>query len=203
MMRYVVYLLVVCWASSAGAVIVWDYDSPLTVIENVIDTGSGAYPYEYSYSFVNEDSWPITTFGVYTTFSTQPGSTFAGVHPEWKEPFSWPVNIVASWVDGRNLDPAIIAGIHTENCRHLVVETVCPAETAIQPGQAVSGFSFTASVYDTSPKYYFYSTTESGYVAYTNRFAAVGTTVPEPASLMLLGIGGLALLKPRRPFRHL
>lgn len=106
---------------------------------------------------------------------------------------------VAPRNDGRNLDPAIVAYTRTQNCRHLVAETVCPAETGIQPGQSVAGFSFIASVYDTSPKYYFYSTTDSGFVGDTNRFAAVGTTIPEPMSLMLLGLGGLALLEARHP----
>jgi hypothetical protein len=105
------------------------------------------------------------------------------------------MHIVASWLDGQNLDSAIILLMFTDNCLPLITKTVCPPETAIQPGQAVSGFSFTSSVYDASPKYYFYSTPDSGYPGYTNRFAAVGTTVPEPATLMLLGFGGLALLK--------
>ncbi len=31
--------VVVCWASSGNAAILWDYDSPLTVIEDVADIG--------------------------------------------------------------------------------------------------------------------------------------------------------------------
>ena len=197
-MRRFAYLLVLYWVSSAGAAIVWDYDSPLTVIENITDTGTGAYPYEYSYSFVNEDSWPITIFGVYTTFQARGESTFTGLHPTWVSPYFGPMTDVAPYLDGRNLDPTIVHLIVTTNCVPLVVLTVCSAETAIQPGQSVSGFSFTSSVLDTSPKYYFYSTTDSGYVAYTECVAAVGTTVPEPASLILLGFGALALLKPPR-----
>jgi len=196
-MRYVVCLLLVCWVSSAGADIVWDYESPLTVVEDVTDIGSGEYRYEYS--FLNEDSLPITTFGVHSAFEAQGESTFTGLDPAWSEAFFWPVDIVGPAFDGRNLDPAIVGFTHTDNCRHLVVSTVCPAETAIQPGQIVAGFSFVAPVYDTSPKYYFYSTPHSGYPANTGRFAAVGTTVPEPATLLLLGFGALAILKPRRP----
>ena len=198
MMRYGVYLLVLCSVSSAGAAVVWDYDSPLTVIEDVIDIGGGEYRYEYS--FVNEDSLPITIFGVYTTFETPGASTFDGLEPTWgRGGRFWPVDIVGPEFDGRNLDEAIVGFTDTSNCRHLVVETVCPGETAIQPGQAVAGFSFIASVHDISPKYYFYSTPDSGYPPYTDRFAAVGTTVPEPMSLVLLCFGGLALIKTRRP----
>ena len=196
-MRYGVYLLALCWVSSAGAAIVWDYDSPLTVIENVTNIGGGEYRYEYS--FVNQDSLPIIFFGVYTTFETQMENTFTGLFPAWETNRFRLVDIIAPRLDGRNLDEAIIGFTYTNNCRHLVVETVCPGETAIQPGQAVAGFSFIASVYDISPKYYFYSTTNSGYAPYTNRVAAVGTTVPEPTSLALLGFGGLALLKTHRP----
>ena len=196
-MRYGVYLLVLCWVSSAGAAIVWDYDSPLTVIEDITDIGGGEYRYEYS--FINEDSVPITFFGVYSNFEALTENTFAGLYPAWLEIYFWPVDIVGPYFDGRNLDEAIVGYTRTSNCLHLVAETVCPGETAIQPGQAVAGFSFIASVYDASPKYYFYSTTDSGYAPYTNRVAAVGTTVPEPMSLALLGFGGLALLKTRRP----
>jgi len=197
MMRYGIYLLVLCWVSSAGAAIVWDYDSPLTVIENVTNIGGGEYRYEYS--FVNEDSLPITFFGVYTTFEAQAENTFAGLHPTWDEPFFWSVDIIGHIYDARSLDAAIIGLIVIHNCQYLVAETVCPGETAIQPGQAVAGFSFIASVYDASPKYYFYSTIDSGYPNDTGRLAAVGTTVPEPMSLVLLCFGGLALIKTRRP----
>ena len=198
-MRCVVCLLVLCWVSSAGAEIVWDYESPLTVVEDVTDIGSGEFGYEYS--FLNEDSLPITIFGVHSAFEAQGESTFTGLDPAWSEAFFWPVDIVGPVFDGRNLDPAIVGFTHTDNCKHLVGSTVCPAETAIQPGQSVEGFSFIASVYDASPKYYFYSTPDSGYPAYTGRFAAVGTTVPEPMSLLLLSFGGLALLKTRRSIK--
>ena len=196
-MKRVMLILVLCWVSSAGAAIVWDYDSPLTVIEDVTNIGGGEYRYEYS--FVNEDSVPITFFGVYSNFEALTESTFAGLFPTWETNRFRLVDIIAPRLDGRNLDEAIIGVASTDNCRDLVVETVCPRETAIQPGQAVAGFSFIASAYDISPKYYFYSTPDSGYIAYTNRVAAVGTTVPEPTSLVLLGFGGLALLKTRRP----
>jgi hypothetical protein len=198
-MRYMVYLLAVCWVSSAGADIVWDYESPLTVLEDVTDIGSGEFRYEYS--FVNEDTLPITIFGVYTTFETRVENTFTGLRPTWDTNEFWLVDVVAPRLDGRNLDPAIIGFTYTDNCLDLVPKSVCPSETAIQPGQSVAGFSFIASVYDTSPKYYFYSTTDSGYPGYTKRFAAVGTTVPEPMSLLLLSLGGLALLKTRRSIK--
>ncbi|MCX5636570.1 MAG: PEP-CTERM sorting domain-containing protein, partial [Planctomycetota bacterium] len=78
--------------------------------------------------------------------------------------------------------------------RQYVTHTEWPYETAIKLGEYASGFSFVASVYDSSPKYYCYElfpypTWPGGKVA------AVGLTVPEPASLLLLGLGGLALIR--------
>jgi hypothetical protein len=194
-MRYTAYLLIACWVTSASAAIVWNYDSPLTVTENVTETAAGDF--EYDYSFVNEDIAPITAFGIYTTFSAYPQTTFTGLDPTWNVPDSWPVHLVNPVADGRNLDPDIIRVFYTENCLDLVQCTVCPAETAIQPGQAVAGFSFTASVHNTSPKYYFYSTTDSGYPSYTRRYAAVGTTVPEPATLTFLALAAIPLMRRR------
>ncbi|MCK4293627.1 MAG: PEP-CTERM sorting domain-containing protein [Planctomycetes bacterium] len=198
-MRYTVYLLAVCLVSSAGAEIVWDYESPLTVVEDITDIGGGEYRYEYS--FLNEDTLPITTFGVYTRFEAQVETTFTGFEPTWGGGYFFFVYHVGHMFDGRILDEAIVGFSRTENCLHLRIGTVCPGEAGIQPGQSVEGFSFIASVYDASPKYYFYSTPDSGYAAYTGRFAAVGTTVPEPMSLLLLSFGGLAFLKTRRQFR--
>ena len=177
---------------AGGNTVDWYYWSPLTVVENITDLG-GAYRYDYS--FVNVDTSPICEFAVNTTFFAQPENKFTG-HLSWASPVWCLVTGVYPEYDTRNLDSAIVGfiGTYTEPW-----ENPDPV-TAIQVNEAASGFSFTASVYDTSPKYYFYETIASGYTQTngTGKVAAVGLTIPEPGTVLLVGLGGLAVLKKRR-----
>ncbi len=72
--------------------------------------------------------------------------------------------------------------------------------TSIQLSEAASGFSYIASTYDSSPKYYWYETLASGYVKTngTGKVAAVGLTIPEPGTLSVAILGGLGLIRRRR-----
>jgi hypothetical protein len=174
-----------------GDSISWYYWSSLTVNETITDLGGGSYRYEYS--FVNVDTSPIWHFDVETTFVTSNGTRFTG-HGDWGNvDFDYASSRFSEY-DARNLDPDILGGTNAytwpwEN-----------AATAIQVNEVTSGFSFTASTYDASPKYYWYETSASGYTQTngTGKVAAVGTTVPEPAIFSLLAMGGLALLRKRR-----
>ena len=190
-------VLVLCWVSSAGAVIQWDYESPLTVVEDITDLGAGEYRYEYS--FTNVDASPVFVFGVYLTFEARGEHTFT-THAEWRDPFFRYLERVSSVYDASNLDESIIGFVWSDSCKNLAVGVVCPAENMILVAEYAAGVSFTASVYDPSPKFYFYSTVDSGRPDYTERFAAVGTTVPEPMSMLLLSFDGLALLRTRGAF---
>ena len=95
--------------------------------------------------------------------------------------------------DARNLDPDIAYLIHSSAGGGIDGNPIA----RITPGELVEGFSFTTSIYDTSPKYYIYETTASGYTETngTGKVAAVGITVPEPATLFLVGLGGIMLRK--------
>jgi hypothetical protein len=194
-MRYVALLLVVSFVSVAQAAIQWDHWSPLTVVETIIHIGEGDYRYEYS--FTNVDTSPIYGFALYTAFEARDEESFAG-HPTWYSPVFGQIYDVGPAYDARNLDPDIIGLISHSNCQGYPWGTVCPSETAIQIGEYAFGFSFAASVYDPSPKYYFYETIDSGWAVYTGEVAAVGLTVPEPATTLFLTLGGLLLFRKRR-----
>jgi hypothetical protein len=179
------------------ATVDWYYWSPLTVIESISDIGAGEYRYEYS--FVNVDTSPIWLFGVYTTFVNQDVITFTGYEAPNEHELGWlasatSMDDAATVYDGRNLDSNIvaIAGTWTNPFED--------SYTAMPLNDAVSGFSFTASVYDPSQKYYLYETIASGYTDTngTGKVAAVGQTIPEPATLLLLGLGGLVLTRRKR-----
>lgn len=175
------------YGESVGNTIDWYYLSPLNVIETITDIGGGSYLYEFS--FMNVDTSPIWSFGVYTTFDVQNVTTFAK-HSSWGVS-SLEITSVLPEYDARNLDADIIRDTHT---------WTKPWEdpiTSIQISESASEFSFTASLYDPSPKYYQYETLASGYTQTnsTGKVAAVGLTIPEPATILLLGVGGLALLR--------
>lgn len=180
---------------SGGNSVKYLYQSPLTVVEKVTDIGGGSYKYEYS--FTNVDTSDIWGFGVWTTFviSDMPVITTFTECPTWGA-VSYPVDDSVPEYDPRNLDPAIV--YHADTWTEPFFEPFAPIN-CIPVNQAVSGFSFTSNHYDPSPKYYNYETIASGY-ALTNGgyLAAVGQTVPEPGTILLLGFSGLALLKKRR-----
>ena len=184
-----------------GNTVKWYYWSPITVVETINNLGGGSY--RYNYSFVNVDVSPIWHFGINTTFITQArggsetgGTKFTG-HDSWTYPDWMPVSSVHSSYDARNLDPAIVG---VTNTSRYVMTAPTPSIDDIQVGEAASGYSFTASIYDPSPKYYYYETIASGYAQTngTGKVAAVGLTVPEPGTVLLLGLGSLALFRKRR-----
>jgi len=172
----------------------WDHLSPLTVVEQITSVGGGEY--RYSYSLANVDPSPIWNFFVYTRFPTQGtagGTLFTG-HSSWSESAWVALSGMAPEYNATNLDPLIQGLTGTHN-----VPMLYPA-TVILVGESTSGFSFLAATYDPSPKYYAYETLASGWTQSngTGKVAAVGQTIPEPATLSLLALGGLVLQRRRR-----
>lgn len=180
-------------APPASAAVQYMYESPLTVIETITDIGGNSYKYEYS--FTNVDTSPIWTFGIYTTFTPDAGSasTFTmDNHAMWFSAVQAVDNMLPEY-DARNFDPEVDYTVFTEN----PIGWPFPTE-GIPSGQAVSGFSFTSNQFDSSPKYYVYETHASGAVTANGGFmAAVGQTIPEPATLLLLGMGALVVRMKR------
>ena len=92
---------------------------------------------------------------------------------------------------GTNLDTAILGVKNTYTIPSFY------NLTAIRTGEAVSGYSFIAAIYDSSPKYYYYETVltpENFSYAPTHpahKVAAVGLTVviPAPGAVLLVSIG--------------
>ena len=186
-------LMVIVTAGVCNAAIDWYYDSPLTVNETITDIGGGEYRYEYS--FENVDTSPIWSFGVYTTFSTSGENTFTG-HPTWKGPWNRSVGDVFPEYDARNLDPDILYSNYSGYEAFMYGN---PSDAIIQ-GELATGFCFVSSIFNPSPKYYQYETIASGWTQTngTGKVAAVGTTIPEPITLLFFGAGAVAILKRRQ-----
>ncbi len=176
-----------------NAAIDWYYDSPLTVLEEITDIGGGDY--RYKYSFENVDTSPIWSFGVYTTFLTNGENTFIG-HPTWAGPSSGSMTQVYTEYDARNLDPDIAFIVGTSYEAGMYGD---PSD-GIAVNELASGFSFISSIFDSTPKYYKYETIDSGWTQSngTGKVAAVGTTVPEPLTVLFFGAGAIAILKHKR-----
>lgn len=129
------------------------------------------------------------------TFETHGERRFAE-YPTWNQPgFGYIYDLLPEYYPD-NLAPDIFGVTLISNCEGNLVTKTCPCETAIQVGGYAHGFSFLSSAYDTSAKYYFYETVASGGLG--GEVAAVGLTVPEPATMLLLGLGGLLLFRKRR-----
>jgi hypothetical protein len=184
---YTVMAICLLPLSSALSYISWDHWSSINIHEEITSLGNGEY--NYKYSFVNTDASPIWHFLMYTDYSFWNHTVFSQ-RADWDLSGS-PVGGGGSF-DARNLDPDI---------RYMIYVYTYPfmdQAKSIQTGEYVSGFSFNASVYDPSPKYFAYETLASGHATSngTGKVAAVGLT-PEPCTLLLLGLGA-AILRKRK-----
>jgi hypothetical protein len=151
--------------------VVYDHWSLLNVKETITDLGGGTW--KYSYEFTNTDVDGIWHFGVWSHF----GTSFPTIFVEKGDWYASGLSIeeVIPPYDARNLDPDIV----------WVTSTWGPnwpySTNPIVVGEHVSGFSFTANVYDPSPKYYFYEL-QGSYAGESGIISAVGLT-GEPGSI--------------------
>ena len=177
---------------SGGNTVQYYYWSPLTVVETITDIGGATYKYEYF--FTNVDSSEIWAFGVWTKFEISGLTKFTQCQTWFAE--SYHVSMSAPEYDPRNLDPLL--AYHADTYTWFPDSGDPP--DAIPIGGFVSGLSFTSDHYDPLPKWYNYETIASGWAGTngTGKLAAVGLTVPEPAAIFLLGLGGIASLRKRR-----
>ena len=185
-------LMLLLISGACNAALDWEYDSPLTVNETITDIGGGDYRYEYS--FENVDNSTIWNFLLYTEFETQDQSTFDG-YDVWTTPNAYEAGSLPYYYDPSILDSDISYGMGSSYEYWFYGE-----EFGIQVNQIVTGFSFTSSIFNNAPKYYVYCTVASGRPIWngTGEVAAVGTTVPEPITISLFGLGALALFKRKK-----
>jgi hypothetical protein len=180
-------MFLICVFSVCHADLTWEYDSPLNVVETITDIGGGNYRYEYS--FTNVDTSTIWDFNLYTTFSVQPENTFDG-YEKWESLHFVDVDQYGSTYDPRVLDDDIIGAVATSYEYWGWGEMF-----GIQPNNIAEGLTYLSHTYDPSPKYYSYVTIETSDPDpfSLDKVSAVGQTVPEPSSLVLLGLASLAL----------
>ncbi len=193
MRKKIFILLLLITSSVCQAALNWEYWSPLTVTETITDIGGGDFRYEYS--FENVDTSPIWHFGVYTNFTANSENLFTE-YVLWDGPIVSQIDTLYPEYDARNLDSSInymISGSANGGVDGY-------ADNSIMPDEIASGFSFTSSVFNSSPKHYMYETIASGWIKTngTGKVAAVGTTVPEPITISLFGFGALIILKRKK-----
>ncbi len=119
--------------------------------------------------------------------------------PEW----FWQTHasvVQGTMYDGRNLDSSIgfitiFSSFYPGNAAD---PPSYPGPVYIDVGENAFGLSFVAPIYDPTRKYYFYQTHASDWAGRTGKVAAVGQTIPEPATCLLITLG-LFLARPGRP----
>jgi len=190
MRNLLLVILLFVWVAPASSAIQWDHDSPLTVQETITLLNGGLWRYEYS--FVNTETSPIISFGLYTRI---PWSDYSGFRDRLLYGFyTTTIDDVPPVCDARNLDPQIIRrGTCTSCTQNHLGDIICIEEQMIQPGELAAGLAYTSTIYDPLPKYYYYETLESGHAMQSGVVGAVGQTVPEPTTLLLIAFGGLGL----------
>ncbi len=191
MKTHVFVLLIIMFAGVpvVRSDIVWEYDSPLTIVEAITEIESDTYLYEYS--FENTDTSTIWDFAIYTDFAVSDETMFTG-YPLWVGPSSIQVEDVSPAYDPRNLDSSIAFAIYSSYEYWI---PVYGEESGIQPNDEVEGFSYISTIYDPSPKYYSYTTFETNGPGpyHQGTFSAVGQTTPEPCSLLLFAMGAFGI----------
>ena len=168
--------------------IVWLYESPLTVYEEITDLGGGVF--EYKFRFQNVDDKHLWHFGVYTTFDIiSSANTWDQYHETWLTAFLNDLPSINPEVyDARNLNPDLSAICATYG--GLYPDIANP----IDPGESVHGFTFEAHTYDNGPKLYYYETMEDGWAAETGYIAAIGYTQSPSVATELGTWGGIKSL---------
>lgn len=171
------------------AALQWEYDSKIAVTETITETEPGSYLYEYS--AINNDTSVIWDFVLYTYFDSQPTTTFQGKE-NWMSPQSCEYLSHKDYYDPSALHPNITGGLWTS---YEYWFPLFGEQAGIQVGESATIMSYITNVYDSSPKYYCYTTIQTNgpgpYLQGT--VSAVGQTIPEPATLAFLGIGGLLI----------
>ena len=164
----------------------YKYDSPLIVTQKITDLGGGDW--QYDFNFTNTD-----TSNIWHLFFWSENEISSLTSPFPNTYVNSPLDSVLPEYDVRNLDP-------NQSYINFTYSDPWGGSTGgIQVGDSGS-FSITAG-FLTDGFLYGYETALDGYArANGGTITAMGSTVPEPLSMLLYGAGllGLASLKKRK-----
>jgi hypothetical protein len=173
-----------------GDALIFDHASTIVLHESIVQVGLGQY--RYSFGFTNSENVSISELRIYTRYQASSASPFS--KQGWVAVCT-PLSNVFPAFDASNIDPTLAYLVGTYG-----PGTNFNSTNPLAVGDSVSGFSFTASVYDATPLLYAYCA-QGNYPPNTGHSTAAGyTVVPEPCSLLILlsGIGGLGGLMWRK-----
>jgi hypothetical protein len=182
---------------AGGGALASNHSSFLNVTETITPMGDGSY--KYAYDFVNNDSFGVWFFGVYTKEPTTMLDPVNNLEAVWNVDHA-DLTQVAACYDARNIDPTLTG----------VVYSWSPGPYGgglypVLPGGSGTGFYFKTDVYDPSSKLYFYESIgnfaqeNGGKVAGFGFTPGINPVVPEwPSALLAMpSLLGMALLKLR------
>jgi hypothetical protein len=172
--------------SSNGTSTTYDYDALAVMVETITDMGGGKW--KYYYTLTNNDSKSIWYCNV------------------WFDQISASVSALTTWV-GHESTWSSNSGSNPTNYRlpgpseqPFDIYTWGPSWPSgpdqIPVGATREGFSAVLAFYDPSPKQFGYMV--NGHYWSKDHLDAVGWTIPEPATICLLGLGALSLIHRKR-----
>ena len=171
---------------SSGTSTTYDYDALAVMVETITDMGGGKWKYDYT--LTNNDSssiWYCNVWFDQVPTSSSGLTTWAGHEGTW------------AIIDVSNISYYRLPGPLGQPFYIYTWGPDWPSgPDQIPAGTTWEGFSAQLNFYDPSPKQFGYMV--NGHYWFSDHLDAVGWTIPEPGAVLLLGLGGVTLLRKRR-----